>query len=79
MNQKVKDLKEWGPVMIPIFLCIIAFLLTDKNQTLKANTAAVHELTVTVALNTSTAKLNTGSLSDLEDRVRNLEKLALTN
>ena len=79
MNQKVKDLKEWGPVMIPIFLCIIAFLLTDKNQTLKANTAAVHELTVTVALNTSTAKLNTGSLSDLEDRVKNLEQLALTN
>ena len=65
--------------MIPIFLCIIAFLLTDKNQTLKANTAAVHELTVTVALNTSTAKLNTGSLSDLEDRVKNLEQLALTN
>ena len=73
MTEPLKVLKEWSPLVATGLLMIIAFFMADKNETLNANTAAVNQLTVTVALNTSTAKLNTGSLSDLEDRVRVLE------
>ena len=73
MTEPLKALKEWSPLVATGLLMIIAFFMADKNETLNANTAAVNQLTVTVALNTSTAKLNTGSLSDLEEQVRVLE------
>jgi putative Mn2+ efflux pump MntP len=79
MTDPLKALKECIPLVMTGLLMVIAFFMADKNETLNANTHAVNQLTVTVALNTSTAKLNTGSLSDLEVRVRTLEELALTD
>ena len=79
MTAPVKALKEWSPLVATGLLMVIAFFMADKNDNLNANTAAVSELTVTVALNTATARLNTGALSDLEDRVRELEKSIATN
>ena len=52
---------------------MIVFLLNDKNSILEKNTESIHELNVTIALNTQVAIKNTESLSGLDERVRILE------
>ena len=64
---------HWPQLMTGCIGFMIVFLLNDKNSILEKNTESIHELNVTIALNTQVAIKNTESLSGLDERVRILE------
>lgn len=61
-----------------ILLAVIAWSINDKNKNLENNTAAIHELSQAVILNTRSSIVLSGATEGLDTRVRALE-LKFTN